>query len=84
MRKSANKQQSQVQTIEKIVASRNVTKYNGNINSGKAVTNFVVTAWDPPIFIKKTSAWKPAFASSVLTQSSPNREKQYIGQYGGM
>jgi len=44
MRKSANKQQSQVQTIGKTAASRNVTKVNGNINSGKAVTNFVVTA----------------------------------------
>jgi len=74
MRKSANKQQSQVQTIGKTVASRNVTKVNGN----------VVTAWEPPIFIKKTSAWKPTFVSSVLTQSSPNRMKQYIGQYGGM
>jgi len=79
MRKSANKQQSQVQTIGKTVASRNITKVNGNINSGKAVTNSVDTAWKPLIFIKKTSAWKPAFVSSVLTQSSPNRMKQYIG-----
>jgi len=29
MRKPANKQQSQVQTIEKNVASKNVTKANG-------------------------------------------------------
>jgi len=31
-RKSANKQQSQVQTIQRTVASRNATQVNGNIN----------------------------------------------------
>jgi len=32
MRKSAKKQQSQVQTIQRTVASRNVTHHNANIN----------------------------------------------------
>ena len=44
MRKSANKQQSQVQTIRKTVASRNVTKASGNINSGRPATDCVVIA----------------------------------------
>jgi len=33
MRKSAKKQQSQVQTIQRIVSSRNVTQDSGNINN---------------------------------------------------
>jgi len=33
MRKSAKKQQSQIQTIQRTVASRNVTQDNGNINN---------------------------------------------------
>jgi len=33
MRKSAKKQQSQVQTIQRTVSSRNVTQDNGNINN---------------------------------------------------
>jgi len=32
MRKSANEQQPQVQTIQRAVTSRNVTQINGNIN----------------------------------------------------
>jgi len=36
MRKSANKQQSQIHTIQRAVPSR---------NSGKAVTGFAVSAW---------------------------------------
>jgi len=47
MRKSAKKQQSQVQTIQKTVTSRNVSQVDDNINSGKAVTGFVVVAWGP-------------------------------------
>jgi len=48
MRKSANKQKSsQVQTIQKTVTSRNVSQVDDNINSGKAVTGFVVVAWGP-------------------------------------
>jgi len=46
MRKSANKQQLQVQAIQKTVASRNVTQVNGNIYSGKAVTGLVVIDWE--------------------------------------
>jgi len=33
MRKSAKKQQSQIQTIQRTVTSRNVTQDNGNINN---------------------------------------------------
>ena len=47
MRKAANKQQSQVQVIQKTVTSRNVSQVDDNINSGKAVTGFVVVAWGP-------------------------------------
>jgi len=44
MRKSAKKQQSQVQTIQRTVTSRNVTQDNGNINkSGKGGRWFAVT-----------------------------------------
>jgi len=31
MRKSAKKQESQVQTVQRTIASRNVTQHNGNI-----------------------------------------------------
>jgi len=45
MRKSANKQQSQVRTIQRTVTTRNVTQDNGNIRiSGKAVADFAVNA----------------------------------------
>ena len=47
MRKSANKQQSQVQTILKTVTTRNVSQVDDNTNSGKEVTGFVVVAWGP-------------------------------------
>jgi len=47
MRKSANKQQSQVQTIQKTVTSGDVSQVDDNINSGKAVTGFVAVAWGP-------------------------------------
>jgi len=48
MRKSANKQQSQVRTIQRTVTTRNVTQDNGNIRiSGKAVADFAVNAWRP-------------------------------------
>jgi len=33
MRKSAKKQQSQIQTIQRAVTSRNVTQDNGNTNN---------------------------------------------------
>jgi len=45
MRKSANKQQSQVQTIQRIVTNRNVTQVNGKkTDSRKSVTGFAVNA----------------------------------------
>jgi len=45
MRKSAKKQQSHVQTIQRTVISRNVTQDNCNINnSGKAIAGFSVNA----------------------------------------
>jgi len=45
MRKAAKKQQSLVQTIQRTVASRNVTQDNGNIKiSGKAVAGFSINA----------------------------------------
>ena len=48
MRKSAKKQQSKVQTIQRTVTSRNVSQDNDNINnSGNAVTGFGVNAWRP-------------------------------------
>jgi len=74
MRKSANKQ-LQVQTIQKTIAGRNVTQVNGYINSGKAVTDFVVIAWEPTIFIKKHLLGNLHLCPIVLTQSSPNRMK---------
>jgi len=44
MRKSANKQPSQRQTIQQAITRRKVTQ-NSNTNSGKAVTDFSVNAW---------------------------------------
>jgi len=50
MRKSAKKQQSQVQTIQITVTSRNVTQDNGNINKfWKGGRWFAVNAWGPII-----------------------------------
>jgi len=45
MRKSAKKQQSHAQTIQRIVINRNVTQDNGDVNnSGKGVAGFAVNA----------------------------------------
>jgi len=45
MRKSAKKQQSQIQMIQRTVTSRNVTQDNGNKTiSGKANAGFAVNA----------------------------------------
>jgi len=63
MRKSANKQQSQAQKIQKTVASRNVTQVNSNINSGEAVTGFVIIEWKPFL-------WAPLRMKGNLSVSS--------------
>ena len=48
MRKLAKKQQSQVQTIQRTVPSRNATQDNDNMNKfWKAVTGFAVNDWGP-------------------------------------
>ena len=65
------KQQSQVQTIQRTVPSRNATQDNGNINiSGNAVAGFAFNTLGPFVIsydrIKKMAVWKATFVSEHL------------------
>ena len=50
MRKSAKKQQSRVETIQRTATTRNITQNNGNINNfWKGFAGFGVNAWGPVV-----------------------------------
>jgi len=80
MRKSTTKQQSQVQTIQRLLASRNVTQINGNINKTLERQSQVLSLMPEDLLLLfitsriKTSVWKTRFVfeyfDTVQSQST--------------
>ena len=70
MRNSAKKQQSQVQTIQRAVHSRNATQDNGNINNFWKGSRLAFNVWGPFVVsydrIKKMAVCKTTFVSEHL------------------
>jgi len=70
MRKSAKKQQSQIQTIQRTATSRNVTQDNGNINNFWKSNRWFCRQCLRPFVIsydqKKMAVWKTTFVSEHL------------------
>jgi len=73
MRKTAEKQQSQLQTIQRTVTSRNLTYDNGNKTiSGKAVAGFSVNIGEQCVISYDQNQENGCLENYICVRACPN------------